>query len=107
MSMNDSDKIKMEINIAGEHIQLSAPFNRQDLVRDAEREINELFSSLKQRFITKSDREILAMIAYQYASYYQELLSRYRLAAESLQQSTDDLDAILSRENATDTPPEA
>lgn len=82
----DTEKIKMEINIAGEHIKLSVPFNRQDLVRDTEKGVAELYDSWRLRFPRKSESELLAMIAYQYASYYYELLSLQQQASARVEQ---------------------
>ena len=37
MTMNDTDKVKMILNIGGEHLTLTVDFNRQNAVRDAEK----------------------------------------------------------------------
>lgn len=79
--MSNPEKVKMYINVAGEHVMLSIPFDRQDFVRDTEREIASLHASWKRRFPEKNDRELLAMIVYQYASFYYELLERQEQSA--------------------------
>lgn len=70
----------MEINIGGQNVRLTVPFLKQDFVRDTETEIGKLFSSLRKKFPRKDERELLAMIIYQYASYYRELLFRHEEA---------------------------
>lgn len=98
--MNDSDKVKMTINIGGEHIQLSVDFNRQNLVRDAEKAADDLYRTWRSRWPSRSDKEILAMVAYQFASFYQELLSRFENAV-SLASATDEkLSRIITQDSA-------
>lgn len=72
--MKGSDNIKMTINIGGELIKLDVPFNDQDGVRDAEREVKSYIEKLKKAWPDNSDRNILAMAAYQFARWYQQLL---------------------------------
>ena len=98
--MNDSDNIKMTINIGGEHLQLSVPFNRQDIVRDAESSASRLYDSWRKKWPSRSDKEILAMIAYQFASYYIELLSRYENAIKMAEECDLRLSGIISGQNA-------
>ena len=38
MTMNETDKVEMTIHIGGEHIRLSVAFDRQNAVRDAEKQ---------------------------------------------------------------------
>lgn len=99
MTMNDSDKIKMTINIGGEHLQLSVDFNRQDIVRDAEKAADDLFRSWRSRWPSRSDKEILAMVAYQFASFYQELLSRFENAAVQAAATDEKLSRILEEDH--------
>lgn len=100
MTMNDSDNIKMTINIGGEHLQLSVPFNRQDVVRDAEKSASRLYDSWRKKWPSRSDKEILAMIAYQFASYYIELLSRYENAASLAENCNQRLSEIISNQSS-------
>lgn len=85
----------MEINIGGQIVKLTVPFLKQDFVRDTESEIGALFSSLRKKFPRKDERELLAMIIYQYASYYRELTSRHE---EALRLASDCEKAIDSIE---------
>lgn len=93
--MTDRDSVKMEINIAGENIQLTVPFNRQDAVRDTERDVNALFDNWRQRFPRKQPTEILAMVAYQYASFYSDLREKYERAADTARSADKALQALL------------
>lgn len=98
--MNDSDKVKMTINIGGEHLQLSVAFNKQDAVRDAEKAAADLYNLWRSRWTTRSDKEILAMVAYQFASYYQELLQRLENAANIADETISLLDNMIAGDNA-------
>lgn len=68
--MQDTDKIKMRIKIAGLSIPLSVAFKEQDHVRETEARVAELFDNWRRMFPTKSTEELLAMMTYQYASHY-------------------------------------
>lgn len=89
------DNVKIEINIAGEFIKLAVPIEKQESVRDCESAINSLFSEWRRKFPKKSNSEIMAMIAYQYASYYQELSERYDSLAASIEDASQRLDNLL------------
>lgn len=99
MTMNDSDNVKMTIHIGGEHIPLTVPFNRQDAVRDAEKAVAQLFDNWRSKWPSRSDKEIMAMVAYQFASFYQELLGRHEKAAEIALQCDQRLSDIIAEEN--------
>ncbi len=96
------ENVIIEIIIAGEPIKLTVPFSRQDNVRSCEREINSLYSEWRSLFPKKTPTELLAMIAYQYASYYRELSERYDSLTESLRFTSGSLDEILN--NGPETP---
>ncbi len=93
--MNDSDKVKIYIHIAGQRIPLSIDPDRQGVARRAEREVTELITSWRNRFPAKTDMEILAMAAYQFASYFGELRDRVEAARDLALQIDDRLaDAV-------------
>lgn len=94
--MNDTDKVTMTINIGSEHLQLSVAFNQQNVVRDAEKAAADLFKSWRSRWPSRSDNEILAMIAYQFAFYYKELAARFDQAAQLAADASQKLDDILA-----------
>lgn len=87
----------MRVNIAGEIISLAVPFDDQDFVRDTERSIAELFDNWRERFPSKSVRELLAMMTYQYASYYHAVSRRQADAIASLEECNARLDDIIAR----------
>lgn len=72
----------MFLNIGDQRISLTVPFDRQDFVRDVESKVDRLYRKWRLSFPSKTDREILAMVAYQFASYFSELKERYDAAAE-------------------------
>lgn len=91
----DKDNVKIEINIAGQSVRLSVPYEKQESVRDCEKAINSLFSEWRHKFPKKTHSEIMAMIAYQYASYYQELSARYEILANGIESISESLDNHL------------
>ncbi|MDE7413050.1 MAG: cell division protein ZapA [Muribaculaceae bacterium] len=84
----------MEIKIAEQTVKLSIPFLKQDFVRDTENEIKSLFLSLRRKFPRKDESELLAMIIYQYASYYRELLLRHEEAKNLAMEIENTIDSI-------------
>lgn len=80
--MNDSDKIIMTLNIGDQRIQMSSTFARQEFVRVVESEVDGLYRKWRKKFPAKDDSEILAMAAYQFASFYYELKERYEKATD-------------------------
>lgn len=99
--MNDSEKIKMFLNIGDRRITLKVPFDRQGFVRDVEADIDRLYRRWRRQFPEKTDHEILAMVAYQYASFYGELKERYEAATAKAEQCL--LDASPAADNTADT----
>lgn len=93
--MNDTDKVKMILNIGGEHLTLTTDFNRQEAIRDAEKIASDKFKEFRKQYPERSDREILAMVAYQIAYYYQELFNSHKEAAKVANELETELDAIL------------
>lgn len=91
----NKDTVKLEINIAGELIKLTVPFKQQDSVRDTEKAINKLYSDWRVKYPRKTSSELLAMIAYQFASFYYELSDRYETLAEGLSDVSGELDSII------------
>lgn len=93
--MNDTDKVKMILNIGGEHLSLTVDFNRQDAVRDAEKIAADKFREFRLQYPKRSDREILAMVAYQIAYYYQDLFNRHKEATRVAEELDTQLATIL------------
>lgn len=81
--------------MAGEIITLSVGFDEQDFVRDTERQISELFETWRKRFPSKSVAELMAMMTYQYASYYMAVSKRHAEALDMLAECDGRLEKIL------------
>lgn len=87
--MNE-EKVKLRLNIAGEAMLLSVPYSQQEATRRTEAEVNMLFDTWRMRFPEKSDRELLAMIAFRYAD-------RYAAALREKEQALNDAEEIGER----------
>lgn len=94
--MNDAEKVKMNIHIGGETFSLTVDFDRQDAVRNAEKSTDDLYKSWRARWPARTDKEIMAMVAYQYASFYQELLDRVEAASQLALETEATLGDILN-----------
>lgn len=95
--MTDRDNVKMEINIAGEQIILTVPFSKQEATRKTEKDVDALYNDWKMKFPKKNPKELLAMIAYQYASFYDDLRQRYDRAAQEAAKANALLDSLLKK----------
>ena len=73
--MKGSDNIKMTIDIGGELISLDVDFDDQYNIRNTERAIKLYIERMKKAWPEKSDRNILAMTAFQFARSYHQLLN--------------------------------
>ncbi len=80
--MKNSDLVKMTLIIGGEHIPLTVPFDRQDAMRDAEKAVSQLYDKWRSERLTRSDKEVMAMVAHQFAYLYQGLLAKYEQAID-------------------------
>lgn len=96
----NTDEIKMEVNIAGERILLTVPFSRQDAVRKTEGELAALYKEWGVRFPQKSPKELLAMIAYKFASSYFDLLEAKSLFTREAQALLDDVSRLCGGSHA-------
>lgn len=102
--MKERDKVRMEINIAGERIPLTVPFSQQEAVRDAERRVDDLFQSWSARYPGKQPKEILAMVAYQFSAHYGELLQQANQAIALADRLDDRLAQLLATGPQEDSP---
>ena len=92
--MNE-EKVKIKLNIAGESFLLSVPYSQQEDTRQTEEEVNSLFDTWRNRFPAKSDREILAMIAFRYADHYATLRRERQETRQEIGDLTARLDALI------------
>lgn len=83
--MKAENKTQITINVGGERLVLTVDFDDQIKVRDTERAIQNLFLQWQKRFPGKTNSQLLAMIAYQYASFYGELQSQTQKGIDELQ----------------------
>lgn len=93
--MNE-EKVKIKLNIAGESFLLSVPFSHQEETRQAETEVNMLFDTWRSRFPEKSDRELLAMIAFRYADRYAALMRERRETQQEMSSLSSRLQALVA-----------
>ena len=98
--MKGSDKVAMTINIGGELIKLDVKFDDQNIVRDAEREVRGYLDRLRKAFPDYSDRNLLAMAAYQFASWYLQLLKIQEEALEIARQKCKKIDESQTMDNS-------
>lgn len=96
--MKDEDLIAMTINIGGELIRLQVKFDEQNRVRDAEREVKLFIDRLKKNWNEFSDRKLLAMAAYQFASWYMQLLGQNQNAIDLINTNLRKLDKLDNNE---------
>ncbi|MDE5713456.1 MAG: cell division protein ZapA [Muribaculaceae bacterium] len=100
--MKNTDLVKMILNIGGEHIPLTVPFDRQDAMRDAEKAVSQLYAKWRSERPTRSDKEIMAMVAHQFAYLYQGLLAKYEHAIDMAAYCEHRLSEIIENENSKD-----
>lgn len=93
--MKKEEKVKMKIDIAGETFLLSVPYSQQEETRHTEADVNMLYSTWRSRFPEKSDRELLAMIAFRYADHYASLLREREASRQAVGALRERLDSLL------------
>ncbi len=91
----DTEKLTMNINIAGETLALTVAFDQQDHVRATEKAVGNLFKEWSGRFKNKSPQFILAMIAYQYASHFLSVCDVHESAIKTLEQIECQIDDAM------------
>lgn len=81
--MKETDEIEIKIKIANEQLTLRNKISEQEFVRDVEANIAELYSTWRPRFPHLSESRLLAMMVYQYASFYFTMRRRHNDAMSS------------------------
>jgi cell division protein ZapA (FtsZ GTPase activity inhibitor) len=84
--MSAQELIKLNLNIGGQRFSLNVPFDRQEFARDVEESVDSLYKKWRRNFPQKTDGEVMAMVAYQFASHYKELTEKYEFATEKAEQ---------------------
>lgn len=91
--MMKMEEINMEINIGDEPFRIKVPFDNQDMARDVEAEANRLLNNWRKAFPKRTEKGLLAMMVYQYASHYKQLTASYdeasRIGEEILKELKD------------------
>lgn len=100
--MKNKDVIDMNLNIGGELIKLKVKFDEQNDVRDAENTVRNFFDRMKKAMPDKSDRNILAMAAYQFALWFNRLNKIQERAVETIDLKTSQLDLLLENKEEND-----
>ena len=91
----DEEKVKIKLSIAGESFILAVPYSRQEETRESEQEVNMLFSTWRARFPEKSDRELLAMIAFRYADRYRMMRTERETIENEVLALCDEASALV------------
>lgn len=79
----------------------------EETVRMAERNVNKVWNKWRQDFDSKSSKEVLAMVAYQFAKRYYQLLAQINHQESLLGNFETELDRLLQimgPESTVDTP---
>lgn len=93
--MKGSDKVAMTINIGGELINLDVKFDDQNSVRDAERDVKLYIEKMKKAWPDNSDRNIIAMAAFQFAQWYHQLMKTQADANDLVSNKINQIDKAL------------
>ena len=101
--MKGSDIVKMTIDIGGELITLDVKFDDQNNVRDTERAIKISIERLKKAWPDNSDRNILAMTAYQFAKSYHQMLKTQEEVIEIANKKIQQIDNLSIPESSDST----
>ena len=78
MENNDQQKVKISIRVGNRTLPLKVNFDRQEFVRDVEDDLTLYYRKWRHDFPAKHEEDLLAMLAYHYASLYFEMQSRYQ-----------------------------
>lgn len=89
------EKVRIRLNIAGEGLILTVPYSQQEATRRTEAEVNQTFDTYRARFPEKSDREVLAMIAFRYADSRAALLREREQTAREIEDLGDRLEKLV------------
>ncbi len=96
--MKETDEIDIKIKIANQQVTLHQPLNNQEFIRDVEGRIEDLWSTWRARFPNLSESKLLAMMVYQYASFYFQMRHKYDAAGESVRAISRQLEEALGKE---------
>lgn len=86
--MKETDEIDIKIKIANQEVKLRQPVRNQEFIRDVEGRIEELWRTWRARFPQLSESRILAMMVYQYASFYMQQGARFDAAEKAVREAS-------------------
>ncbi len=98
--MKKDENVQITINIAGQRIPLTVASDQRNIVKDTERNVNNLYEKWREKFPRKSMQELLSMIAYQYASFYLLLSRRMDEAVKEARDIDSELDHLLKEDSS-------
>lgn len=99
--MKETDEIDIKIKIANQEVKLRQPVRNQEFIRDVESRVEELWRTWRARFPQLSESRILAMMVYQYASFYMQQGARFASAEKAVRSASELLaDALAGGDKA-------
>ena len=97
-----NDKLNITIKIANQPpIPLTIRREEEELIRQAENNVNRLWAAWSQRFNT-SPEAILAMVAFQFAKLHAASSAEQSKALKALKGLNSDMDRLLDSTNGDD-----
>ncbi|MDE7386786.1 MAG: cell division protein ZapA [Muribaculaceae bacterium] len=99
-----NDKLNITIKIANQPpIPLTIKRDEEELIRQAESNVNRLWSAWSVRFNT-SPEAILAMVAFQFAKLHAAMSAEQSKTMKALKELNADADRLLAGDNNDDQP---
>ncbi|MDE7472155.1 MAG: cell division protein ZapA [Muribaculaceae bacterium] len=91
-----NDKLNITIRIANQPpIPLTIKRDEEELIRQAESNVNRLWATWSERFNT-SPEAILAMVAFQFAKLHAAISAEQSKSVAALKELNDDIDRLLA-----------
>lgn len=97
--MKETDEIDIKIKIANQELKLHQPVGSQEFIRDVEDKVEQLWNTWRVRFPQLSENRILAMMVYQYASFYMQQSKRNAAAEKTVRALSEQLRGALEQEH--------
>ncbi len=95
------DKLNITIRIADlAPIPLAIEMKDEEVIRNAEYNVNQLWSAWCQKFKDKTSNEVLGMVAFQFAKLYQTLSNRENATNDILEKFEEKLNEYLLKIDA-------
>ena len=87
-------------------ISMTIPSDTEEVVRRAEYNVNKVFNKWKQDFHDKTSKEVLAMVAFQFAKSYYQLRIHTETQQKLLEEFENELNRLLDIDTPDPTPEE-